>query len=561
LSALFASLVGLDRDHLKACLIGTGSGRTFFALFSASFLSLAVALWFNRPIDQALTRWNHPQLLATVDTPYGRSSITGSKGQISLFQNNALVAESQGSSAEEFVHLSALQHPNPQSILILGGGIEGLIRETQQYRTRRIDHIELDERAWNLAVTYLPESYSHPPFTQAMQTQFTDPRAYFRHHKQKYDLILLGMPEPDSAQNNRFYTIEFFRQVASHLSTNGVFAFRLRYAENLWTSHLLRRASSIHRALLEVFPQVMVLPGTSAILIASRIPLVQDPDRLAKRFVQRGIEARLVSPGYINYLYNNDRFHEIKTRLAQTYESPNSDARPICYQHTMVIWLSQFFPRLALMDLSDLDTLNRAPVSVGFVLFAVLSLLFLFVRRRSNLRGLFLAATAGFLAMVIESVLMVNYQTRSGVLYQDLGLLLTLFMAGLATGAVLLDRGWRAGWLKPSRAHWFGIGIIIAFVLLDLYSIWIGSSDFGHQIILNGAGLFCSGTMVAALFSYASLVNDADSVPVRSLLYAFDLLGGCLGSLITSLFLLPIFGVINTVLLIIATSLALIWLI
>jgi len=563
ISALFATIVGLDRSSPR-----TVFGRTLIPLFSVSVLLLMAALWFNRPIDEALTGWNHPRLLATVDTPYGRSTITGSKGQISLFQNNALAAESQGTSAEEFVHLSALQHPKPESILILGGGIEGLMREAQRQKARHIDHIELDRRAWKLAVAYLPEGYLQSPLLQTTQTRFTDPRVALKNRKQKYDVVLLGMPEPDSAQSNRYYTYEFFRQVSAHLSSNGVFALRLRYAENLWTSHLLRRASSIHRALLKVFPHVTVLPGTSAILIASRNALVQDPKLLVERFIQRGVKTQMVSPGYIRYLYTNDRFHEIKTRLAKIKEPPNSDTRPVCYQHTMMIWLSQFFPRLAFMDLSGLDAVNRALATIGFTLFAALSFLFFLVRRRSNLRRLLLASVAGFSAMVIESVLIVNYQARSGVLYQDLGILLTLFMTGLATGAVLLDGVWRSGWRKPLASvineHakiWLGVGILIAFVVLDLYSIWIVSSDYDHQLILNGTGLFCSGALVAALFAYASLEAVPEQNSVRSLLYAADLLGGCLGSLAASLFLIPILGVINTVLLLIATSLASLWLI
>ena len=49
----------------------------------------------------------------------------------------------------------------------------------------------------------------------------------------------------------------------------------------------------------------------------------------------------------------------------------------------------------------------------------------------------------GFAGMVLESVLILNYQTASGALFQDLGVLLTMFMAGLATGALAVDRWFR----------------------------------------------------------------------------------------------------------------------
>ncbi len=40
-----------------------------------------------------------------------------------------------------------------------------------------------------------------------------DPRRFLREIGARYDLILIGMPEPSSGQANRFYTREFFRRV------------------------------------------------------------------------------------------------------------------------------------------------------------------------------------------------------------------------------------------------------------------------------------------------------------------------------------------------------------
>ncbi|MBN1653344.1 MAG: hypothetical protein JXA30_06160 [Deltaproteobacteria bacterium] len=550
-SALGAAVYRLNREALKSF-----STRAV-ALLSAFCLALLFAAFcLAGPIDRALTAWSHPRLLETVDTPYGRSTVIGQKGQISLFQNNALVSESQGTSAEEFVHLSALQHGAPRSFLILGGGIEGLIREAQKHKPREINAIELDRRAWNLAIRHLPSSYLQLPGAKAARIRFTDPRGYLNRSRQKADVILLGMPEPDSAQMNRFYTKEFFRQAANHLSSQGIFAFRLRYAENLWTSHLLRRASSIHRALERAFSEITVLPGTYAIFIASKKPLTRDPTLLERRLSERHIETRMVSPAYLRYLYTNDRYFEIKTRLEKSVEPPNSDARPICYQHTLVIWLSRFFPALALMDLSGIDALNRAPLTTGLYLFIGLSLIFLLIRRLPAARRVLLAFIAGFIGMLAESVLIMNYQARSGVLYQDLGLLLTLFMAGLALGAAAFDRLRRKRWIQPRLAVWLGFAILLAFVSLSLYNVWLLTWQVEKPLFYNGAGLFVSGALVAALFAYASPHALSEQRRLLPSLYAADLLGGCLGSAASSLLLLPILGLINTTLLTIALALA-----
>ena len=50
--------------------------------------------------------------------------------------------------------------------------------------------------------------------------------------KPEYDVIIVNLPDPQTAQINRFYTLEFFQEVASKLAPQGIFSFRLSAAEN-----------------------------------------------------------------------------------------------------------------------------------------------------------------------------------------------------------------------------------------------------------------------------------------------------------------------------------------
>ena len=54
--------------------------------------------------------------------------------------------------------------------------------------------------------------------------------------------------------------------------------------------------------------------------------------------------------------------------------------------------------------------------------------------------------------------------------------------------------------------------------------------------------LLAAGFLVAGVFSYASLHEMADQKKIISPLYSADLLGGCLGSLLGSLVLIPLLG-------------------
>ena len=312
---------------------------------------MAVLLWQAAPVDRAMTAWNHRGLLETRDSPYARITVTALAGQISVFENDALSFETEGTEAELFAHLAALQHPDPRRILLLGGGIDGTIRELLRHRPARIDWVELDRVLIAMTRRHLPDgiqaSLATPPSTSSWPIR----AASCGKAVARYDLILIGMPEPSSGQANRFYTREFFRECAGRLAPDGIVALRLPTPENLWTPHLIRRTASIRHALASVFPNVLALPGTTTVITASPAPLPRSPEILSGRLREREIRTRLVSAPYIRYLFTNDRYRDLEKRLKETEVPMNTDIRPVCYPYAAVIWLSRFFPKLAVADL------------------------------------------------------------------------------------------------------------------------------------------------------------------------------------------------------------------
>ncbi len=501
------------------------------ATASAVVLLLASGLVVSRSIDHQLTALNHPQLLATRDSAYGRTSITGSLGQVVVFQNDALAFESQGTSAEEFVHLAALQSERPRSVLVLGGAIEGLVAEVEKHRPSRVIDVEVDERLVDLALPFLP---ARTGTTTAALTTFDEPRRVLE-RPDHYDLILSGMPEPDSGQASRFYTGEFFDLCARRLSPGGVMAFRLRGSENLWTPALARRTASIVTALRSSFADVVILPGTVNIIIASSGSLERDPAVLARRFLERRIDARLVSPQYIRYLYTNDRRAEIERIVAGTPAPESRDTRPVCYQFTLALWLSRFFPNLASLDLTQLRPGAFGSGSAAILLVVALAV----CRRRPALRRFLIVGFAGFAGMILEGTLLLVYQIGQGVLYRDLGILLMMFMAGLAAGSGAMDRrATTAG--APGRGA--GAALLSSAAALAVLIAWRVSSPGGSSLWTSAVLLFAAGCLTGALFAFGSLRRVDDQGSVVAPLYVADLLGGAAGSFAGSLFLVPMLG-------------------
>jgi len=128
----------------------------------------------------------------------------------------------------------------------------------------------------------------------------------------------------------------------------------------------------------------------------------------------------------------------------------------------------------------------------------------------------------------------------SGSLYQDIGLLLTSFMIGLAAGAFAFDR---LASSRPTPARGRGIALLVALALLE-GMLALGAEEAGSLFRIGPAAgvLGACGALAAALFGHASRMGGDDPVAVVSPLYAADLLGGCAGAVLGGLFLIPLLG-------------------
>lgn len=482
------------------------------------------------PLDRLATSWNHHGVVETADTPYGRVTIALADGQLTLFENDAVAFESEGTEAEEIVHLSALQVPASPRVLMVGGGVAGIAAEVLKHGPARADYVESNRAMYRALVPRLPAEARRALESGKVRVVFADPRRFLAEGV-PYDLILVASPEPSSGQSNRFFTREFFRLCAARLSPGGVVALRLPSSENFWTPRLARRNGSVHAALAGAFEDVLVLPGGTDTLLGSNAPLSRDPAVLSDRLRERGIEARLVTPDYLRYLLTNDRLENVARLLAESGAPPNSDGTPVCYRETALLWLGKFVPALERAGPPDRSAAVALLVVAGVALLAV--------RRRPAGRRAAIAAVAGAGGMVAEGVVLLRYQAESGALYQDIGLLLTAFMGGLAAGAFAFDRAAASGRVgRPSGAA------LLGGLALLLGGLGLASAAGGPWFRLWPAAAFlaASGALVAGVFGYASRAGVPDQGRAASSVYAADLLGGCAGSVLAGLVFIPLLG-------------------
>ena len=152
--------------------------------------------------------------------------------------------------------------------------------------------------------------------------------------------------------------------------------------------------------------------------------------------------------------------------LGQPPPSVNTDLNPRCYFFDLA--LSTVQEGLGVKD--ALVALQNLPPAVPWAaLVLAVALAGAALRRRPGLRSLYQVLVMGLGTMALEILVLVLYQIRLGSLYQQLGLLIAAFMAGMAAGSAAGCR-WagRAGG-GPRRLAGLQGGLALLAVSLALW--------------------------------------------------------------------------------------------
>ena len=125
----------------------------------------------------------------------------------------------QSSEADEFiyhealVHPAMLTHPGPTSVFIAGGGEGATLREVLAHNTvKRAVMVDIDEEVIALSRHYLPD-HSRGAFDDPRTELYhTDARKYQEKTEDRYDVIIIDLPDPiEEGPAYLLYTREFYQ--------------------------------------------------------------------------------------------------------------------------------------------------------------------------------------------------------------------------------------------------------------------------------------------------------------------------------------------------------------
>ncbi|MDD5634421.1 MAG: fused MFS/spermidine synthase, partial [Candidatus Omnitrophica bacterium] len=214
--------------------------------------------------------WTGFDVVASGDSIYGNVTLTKQGDQLSFYENGLhLYTVPDPLYAEESVHYAMLESVEPQEVLLIGGGIGGQLSEILKYSVKSIDYVELDPMLIDMAKDLLNEKDRSVLSDKRVNIIHQDGRFYIKNTKKKYDVVIISLGDPYTAQLDRFYSTGFFRELREKLKKGAVVSFALTSSENYVSGEMRDYFQSIYLSLRECFPERLIIPGDTAYFLAS----------------------------------------------------------------------------------------------------------------------------------------------------------------------------------------------------------------------------------------------------------------------------------------------------
>ena len=516
-----ALLLAVDLG-LAFLLAYRGRHRRLQALCLSLLLATTLGLGLLKP--DGLTRgflFPGQELLAFQDTPYGNLTVTRQGEQLNFFENTMLMSStSEVAATEESVHLAMAQHPRPQDVLLIGGGISGASHEILKYPVTALDLAEVNPWIIDLGRTFT-KAFDDPKIRVILD----DARRYVRQSTRRYDVVLINLPDPETAHLNRYFTVEFFQELKRVLKDGALIGISLLPAAEYQGPEAKLLSSSLQATLKHIFATVLIVPGGRNYFLASDGPL---DIHIGQLIEQRGVSTAYVNRYYLDDRMLEDRSREISASLDLTAPL-NTDFTPVCYFQQLALWLS---------SLGD----STKP----WLLLCLVALLMLASKSSAIHVGVFVS---GFCASSFEMTLLLAFGALYGSLYQMTGLVVTAFMSGLAAGSWAIRRFARQAHIGSFILLQLVVaasGLLLALLLCRLQGQNLPPSTV--HLLFSGLA-FAVAALVGMEFAVAAQIRTENAATVASELYGLDLAGSAVGALLVTVYAIPLLGITKVCLL------------
>jgi spermidine synthase len=448
------------------------------------------------------------ELVHYQETRYGRIAVHKDQEQYTLFEDGVPSVSSQNLSlSEEIIHYPLAGLDAPAHVLLISAQ-GGVMAELKKYHLKTVDYIEL-----NAAVTDVQFRFKMIEDIPGLKVIHEDGRAYLSQTDKIYDAIIVNLPEPATFQINRFYTDRFFELARKHLSPGGVLSFSMQGYDNYLAEPQRQKLSSLYNTVKAHFKHVLLLPGQEVFFLCSDRPISID--------IPAALEQKKIDTAYISgFFYGNltqQRIDYLNQRLDATAPL-NTDIAP----QLMRLMFSQWFAKF-----------QTSPLGF-FLVLAILSIVYLLKISKEE----YVLFSTGCMTMGSEILVIFAFQIFFGYIYLQIGIIITVFLAGLLPGA------WLAQKLQRPRKRILVLTDGLLIVLLVAFILAIVAFADRLPVAFYLMFGFLVSMVCGFQFPVALSLKGSDNVAATRT-FSADLMGAACGTLLTSVVLIPYAGILT----------------
>jgi len=234
--------------------------------------------------------------LAAFESPYQRVEIYDTQQFGKLFRLDGRLMTSEGDEFfyhECMTHPALLAHPNPQSVLVIGGGDGGSSEEIFKHPSvKRIVMAELDPAVIEVSRAHLQQIHKGALDDPRLDIRIGDGFEFVEKCQEKFDLVVLDLTDPDTPAFH-LYSEEFFRLCQRVLNPGGLMTMHLG-TPVYQPATVSKNAAALRRVFRNVQPLSVFIPlygslWCLAIASDSANPRALNADAVAQRLRERRI--------------------------------------------------------------------------------------------------------------------------------------------------------------------------------------------------------------------------------------------------------------------------------
>ncbi len=487
-------------------------------------VSVLVFLIIPKNFDKKALEYLYPnqEILEYSETPFGKIIVTKTSDQLNFYENGTtLFSTGDVIKNEEDIHYAMVQNPGNKNILLVSGGISGTVKEILKYDINSLDYVEINPwliKTGNRFTKNIEEN-------QKVRIINKDARLFLKSTGKKYDVVIINLPSPSNIEINRYYTLDFFKDVKNNMTKKGVLSVSLPPTTNYAGAESVNIQSVIFSTLSRVFTNIIIIPGGKNYFLASDGMLSY---KIAELIESRQIKTDYVNKYYIDDVQNMTRGKRLTEELNKNAEV-NKDFKPVASFLQWKYWLAHFN-------------------ITGNIWIFILTIPVLISVLRMNLINTALFTT-GLTSISTEIILIISFQILYGYIYQMTGIFITFFMIGLAFGSFRFYKIFDTTIKDYSFIQFtFGIYTLLTAFVIFLLNLLSANSIIVHIVFL--IMIFISGTLTGTQFSLATKLTGGSIAKISADSYSSEITGSAFGALIVSAVLIPVLGIFITCILI-----------